>query len=65
MAARVRQPGGGALLVVTALTDPALDVAALAAGAADLLEIEELDTQRLHHAIRLAVARSLLRASAG
>ena len=60
---RVKQAGVGALLVTTEQTDLALDVAAIAAGAADLLEVEELDTQRLQRAIRLAVARSLLRAS--
>ena len=56
----VRQVGAGAVLVTTEQTDPALDVAAIAAGAADLLEVEELDTERLQRAIRLAVARSLL-----
>ena len=61
LAARMAQPEPGVLIVVTESTDPALDVAAIAAGAADLLQVEELDTERLQRAIRLAVARSLLR----
>jgi CheY-like chemotaxis protein len=46
------------MIALCGLATPELDLAAIAAGAADVLEKEELEIGRLERAIRLALARS-------